>query len=267
MDILYYKMEKDPYKLCFVISHRYYRNYISYIQYYVDNIQKFYTDSLIIIVDNNSLYINDIIGKFKTYNNIVILSNTTQCKFELGAYKVGINFLLEQKLLDNYDYIIFSQDNFVLKNKYDFNSMKDNNILAMSFARGQNGNHHYGNHHYDCFHSEPSQKILQRLNLLESINIFSVCWCNSFILHTSKILEFLDITQDIIITIRRESECSERYLDAIIFYLNNNKNYTMNYIEGGCLSYNCWNINLLEDNVIEYFAKRIQHKTETTEDC
>jgi len=81
-------MEKDNYKVCFIISHKYYRNYESYIQYYVDNIQKFYPESLCIIVDNNSTHIDDIINKLNTYNNVIILSNVSLCKFEIGAYKL-----------------------------------------------------------------------------------------------------------------------------------------------------------------------------------
>ena len=55
----------NNYKLCFIIAQKYYRNYKTYIQYFVDNIQEFYPGSLCIIVDNNSIHINDIIVKFK----------------------------------------------------------------------------------------------------------------------------------------------------------------------------------------------------------
>ena len=54
-------------KVCFIISHFYNRNYTSYIKYYIDNIQYFYNDSLIIIVDNNSKYIADINILFNPY--------------------------------------------------------------------------------------------------------------------------------------------------------------------------------------------------------
>ena len=247
-------------KLCFIISHKYYRNYTSYIQYYVENIEKFYPDSLTIIVDNNSKNIRDIIVKIKSYKNVIILSNMSSCKFELGAYTVGLSFLIKKNILNNFDYIIFSQDTFVLKNKYDFNELRNKNINAISFGTGKEGNHHYG--HFD---SEHSQQILKKIILLDSVNNLSICWCNSFILHNSKIMEFLDITKDIVITIRTESEYSERYFGAIIYYFNNNKYYSMCNIDNG-LSYDCCTVNLIEDSVIECFVKRIQQKTENTKE-
>jgi hypothetical protein len=252
-------MEKYNYNVCFIISHRYYRNYESYIQYYVDNIQKFYPNSLCIIVDNNSTHIEDIIFKFKDYNNIVILSNITSCKFELGAYRFGIHYLIEKNLLNKYDYIVFSQDNFVIKNKYDFNYMKDNNILGMAFGGGNEGefiepNYYYLNEHY--------REIIKRLNFFNIIHKFSICWCCSFILHNSKIFEFLHITRDINITTRKDSISSERYFDPILYYFNKNKRYYMNNV--GSISYCYYNVNIINDNVKEYFVKKIQGKTEKT---
>jgi hypothetical protein len=49
-----YKNEtNDDYNVCFIISCKYNRNYITYIKYYVDNIIKYYTNYLIIIINNN----------------------------------------------------------------------------------------------------------------------------------------------------------------------------------------------------------------------
>ena len=42
-------------KLCFIITCKVYHNYISYLTLYVNNIINFYNDSLIILVDNNSV--------------------------------------------------------------------------------------------------------------------------------------------------------------------------------------------------------------------
>ena len=56
----------NNYKLCFIIAQKYYRNYTTYIKYFVDNIQEFYPGSLCIIIDNNSIHINDIIDKSMT---------------------------------------------------------------------------------------------------------------------------------------------------------------------------------------------------------
>jgi hypothetical protein len=251
-------MQEDKYKLCFIISHKYYRNYESYIEYYIENIQKLYPNSLCIIVDNNSTYIEDIIKRLSRFKNTVILTNVSLCKFELGAYKTGIYYLLQQNILKNYDYIIFSQDTFVLKNKFDFNIMKNNNIYGMSFGCGPSGSYLCG------LDSDHSQEVLKRVNLSNNKNELTVCWACSFILNESKILEFLDITKNILITNRVESEYSERYFDAILYYFNGNKRFSMNDISK--LSYDCWKINIIEDDVIEYFAKRVQQKTEKTVD-
>ena len=251
-------MQNEEYNVCFIISHKYYRNYQSYIQYYVNNIQKFYPDSLCIIVDNNSTYISDIINKFKQNNNIIILSNVSLCKFELGAYKFGLYYLIEQDLLKKYDYIVFSQDTYILKNKYDFNEMKNNNILAMSFGSGYDGDT-YG------FNREPDyQKILNKFNLHNFIDKLGICWSNSFILHNSTAINFLNLTEDMVLTTRFGSMITERTYDIILFHLNGNKRYSLNNIEH--LSYDCWKINLIEDNVSEYFAKRVQQKNENTPD-
>lgn len=249
-------METNTYKLCFIIAHKYYRNYTSYMQYYVDNIQLFYPGSLCIIVDNNSTHINDIIVKLKDYKNVVILTNASKCKFEIGAYKVGISYLLNNNLLDSYDYIIFSQDTFVLKNKFNFNELRNQNVTACSLTLGDLNNHG------GLMHVSESQIILKKLNLLDSIEKIGLCWGNSFILHNSKIKEFFDITKDIMITERIESEWSERYLATIFYYLNNNKNNGLNSIYN--YKYNCCSVNMFEDKIDEYFVKNTQHKTEKT---
>lgn len=252
-------MEKDNYNVCFIISHRYYRNYESFIQYYVDNIKKFYPDSLCIIVDNNSTYVTDIVDKLKDYDNIVMLSNISPCKFELGAYKFGIYYLIEKNLLNKYDYIVFSQDNFVLKNKYDFNHMKNNNIYGMALGGGNDGEYIEKN-----YSNEQYLEVIRRLNYFDIKDKFSICWCCSFILHNSKIMEFLYLTRDFIITERRDSVASERYFEPILFHFNNNKRHYLCHV--GSISYHYYNIDLKNDTVTEYFAKKIHGKTEKTPD-
>ena len=75
----------DKNKVIFIIAHKYFRGYESYIEYYINNIKKFYEKSLIIVVDNNSNYKDDIFDKLKIYDNVVLLDNDIKCKFEIGA--------------------------------------------------------------------------------------------------------------------------------------------------------------------------------------
>jgi hypothetical protein len=251
-------MTEDNYRVCFIIAHRYYRNYESDIQYYVDNIQKYYKNSFTIIVDNNSKYIDDIKQHLYNYSNLVILSNETACKFEIGAYKVGINYLIDNNLVNVYDYVIFSQDNFVLTNKYDFNLLKDDGIKGCALGMGDS------QHHYEHFYETDAQIILKMLGLENLIDKIGLVWCASFILHNSKLLEFLNITKDIIITIRHQSCCSERYLAAILYYFNDSKNRGLYDITN--LHYDCWTVDIKNNNYKYCFMKRVQQKNQDTLD-
>lgn len=249
---------EDSYNLCFIIAHRYYRNYQSFIQYYVDNIQKMYTNSFIIIVDNNSKYIDDIKHKLSNYSNLVILSNDTPCKFEIGAYKVGINYLIDNNLVNKYDFCIFTQDNFILNKKYDFNLLKNDGVKACTLGIGDIG------HHCGMLHSQESQHVLRKLGLENKIDDVRFCWCCSFILHGSKILDFLNITSDIIIKVRIQSEYAERYLSAILYVLNDNKHYGL--FDVRYLNYDLLSVDLINNNSDYCFMKKFQQKNECTID-
>lgn len=251
-------MNSDTYSVAFIIAHRYYRNYPSFIKYYVDNIQRFYKNSFILIVDNNSENISDIVEVLKDYKNLVILTNNTPCKFEIGAYKVGIQYLLTSMADIIFDYCVFTQDNYILKQKYDFNNLITEGINATSFVGFTGHKHEY----YYPF----TQDILKRVGLENDIDKLTLCWCSSFILHYSKIFEFLKITQDIVITTRRGSCEGERFLSAIIYKLND---YKMVHIEGDMdhQHYNCHKVDLIKDVIPEHcFVKCIQGKTELTKE-
>ena len=246
--------------ICFVIANKYYRNYPSYIQHYVDNIQKYYNNSLCIIVDNNSKYISDIIDKLKDYKNVIILENNSLCKFELGAYKIGIKYLIQNNLIENYEYFVFSQDTFVLKNKFNFNTFKEHNVVACPIIIGPVG------HHIEMLSAPQSQIVLKRLNLHNSIDKIAFCWANTFILHKSKLTAFVDITNDIIITKKIETEWCERYIAAILYYLNNYINCSLNTILNILYtpSYNCHTVDIYDEHLSEYFVKKIHFKSELT---
>jgi hypothetical protein len=123
-------------KLLFLIACKYFRNYKSYIETYINNIQKFYDDVDILIVDNNSRHIEDIINIISKYKNVYLITNRSNNKYEIGAYRFGIKFMDE--FINNYEYIIFSQDTYIIINKYDFNILKDKNVKACPFKISDN---------------------------------------------------------------------------------------------------------------------------------
>jgi len=253
----------ENYNLCFIIAHKYCRNYKIYIKYYIDNINKFYNNSLVIIVDNNSKYIDDIKILLNDYKNVLLLTNNTESKFEPGAYNVGINYIINNNLLENYDYYIFTHDNFILKNKYDFNILKNNNTNACALHT------HFGSFYVN----ENIINILTKINLQHRINELETCWACSFVLNKIKIIDYLNITKDIIATNKQGSHDYERYVSGILYYLND---HILTSICGPANSIMQWNetgfhgFNAIEDNITpdtnRFFVKTSQGKTETTID-
>lgn len=61
---------------------------------------------------------------------------------------------------------------------------------------------------------------------------------------------------------------SERYLSGILYYLNNYKYESIcGEIETPeTLGYDCWTVDLVNDNLSNYFVKKVQQKTENTID-
>jgi hypothetical protein len=244
----------------FVIAHRYYRQYKSYIKYYVDNIQQFYgDDSFILIVDNNSKHLHDIREMFKEYTNIEIIVNDTICKFEIGAYKKGIEYIFEKKRLPDFDYYAFTQDNFVLKHRFDFNTLKEKNTMACSL--------NFSVHTDKCY--DKYIPLLQKMHIEDALPHMNLCWCSSFILHQSRVMIFYDLTKDLVLTTRFDSEDGERYLSAILYKLNN---HVVDSIDGEIvpcelLTYDCWKVDVINDDIPQrYFVKTVQQKTEWTPD-
>jgi len=244
-------IEKDNYSLIFVIACKYYRSYPTFIKYYVDNIQKFYSNTFTIIVDNNSIDIQDIKDQLKDYKDVIILDNNTICKYEIGAYKVAINYMIDNDLIDKYNYCIFTQDTFILKNKYDFNNLKNNNIFACPLFYNKN----------DQLNYDSVKKILADINLLQYFDKSFICPMNSFVLHSSKLKEFLDYTKNIISKIKYDSHSSERYLGVILYKLNN---FVVFGIDGfSAVNYDFYSVNVYDDSKY-YFVKRVFSKDEHT---
>lgn len=250
---------EDDYNVCFMIANKYIKNYPSFIDHYVENIQKYYKNSLILIIDNNSNDLEDIYFRLEKYknNNLKILINDSESKFELGAYKFGINYILTNDLLADYDYYIFTQDTFVLKEKFDFHNFIDNSIFACPIKSHINDNYNRHSHDYE---NPFTKTILNKLNLENKINELRLCWANSFVLHKSKIKPFLELVINII-TKNKEDACAcERFLSPILYKLNNYKNDTLENIyteeEIGPL----WNIDITKSESKYCFMKKITNK-------
>ena len=163
-------LEKDANRLIFIIAHKYIRGYPTYTQYYVDTIQRLYVNPLIIIVDNNSLARDDIFNNLKDYKDVILLDNNISCKFEIGAYQVGMKYLIDHNIISNYSYCVCAQDNFILKNYFDFNQLRINNITACPI------NSFYPDG--EC--PDIVKDVLTRLNLYNNLDKMNFCWCSKF---------------------------------------------------------------------------------------
>lgn len=242
--------------LVFVIAHKYVRGYVSYIKYYIDKINELYPKSQIIVVDNNSKNINDIKDLFNNYENVILLENNIECKFEIGAYQVGIDYLIEKNILHNFSYAICTQDTYLLKNKYDFNVLKSKNIKASSIIGWPN----------DLEKMDVMKPVLERLGLFNNLHSTNLCWCNSFVVDTDKLEQLNYLFKQIVVTTRHQSEASERYLGRILLELNGG-NETIDggdntFIVDG-VRHNCLTVDPLK-NIDKYFCKKAQQKNERT---
>ena len=228
---------------------------------YVDRINLFYPRSFVIIVDNQSEYLDDIRLCLKGYSNVAIIVNNSDCMFEVGAYKEGIRFINDCGVLFKFDYFIFSQDTFVANNPYDFRLLKARNIQAASF------NHL---HEWCDMKDDPIvRRVLSKLDLFDLYDgyNFNLCWCNSFILSSFRVLDFFEIVKHEQIFGRYAGSVqSERYLAGILFFLNS---YSYMSICGDAatpeaLGYDCWKVDIHVNSLPHAFVKEVQQKRENT---
>lgn len=258
-------MLKDKNTPIFIISHKFYRGYESYIEYYIKNINKYYTGALIIVVDNNSTHVKDIFTNLIGFKNVVLLDNNIDCKFEIGAYKVALKHIIDNNLLNNHSYIVLTQDTFILKNKIDFNLLHEQNITAAPINSFK----------MDNIFKDIRDEILIKMDLFNNLDKITFCWCSSFIIATNKAQQLFNYFKDIIITTRDESGASERYLARILWELNDYKNNdidgdmaALKYSWDGKINpspkYDCHNVNVYDEKITTYFVKKTQQKTEKT---
>lgn len=250
-------MSKD--RICFIIAHKYYRGYESYLKYYIDNIQTLYPHALTIVVDNNSKYVDDIFDPLRGCDNVVLLENDIECKFELGAYQVGIRYIINNNLLEQYTHYVCVQDTFVLKNYYDF----DNNMTMQNcYARPINSMYADG----AC--ADVFESVLKKIGLYDHLDKINFCWCSSFVVASHKIEQLYNYLKQIIQKVRWESEGAERYLARILWELNEHRD--CGDIDGSAADlhvrhYDTWRVNIYS-NSTSHFVKKVQQKNENTID-
>jgi len=256
-------------KICFIISCKINKNYKSYLSFYVNNINTYYSNAKIILVDNNSKH-KDIYKEFDENKNIIILENTSDSKFELGAYNFAIEYIITNNL--SFDYYICTQDTMVLENYYDFNNLKVLNIKACPiYLVAHNLIGYYG---YD---------ILKYFNLYEENENYYCCWCFSFIVDHESLLYINNLTKNIIIQNRYKPDNFERFkndkvyaytiefesaLGKILYKANNNKLFCLDG-DMDNRRYDCHTIDLDSEeakNTGHFFVKLSQKKTENTEE-
>jgi len=240
--------------IVFIIAHKYYRHYPSYIEYYIKNIQKFYPKALVIVVDNNSKHVEDVFETLKEKNNVILLNNNIESKFEIGGYTVAMEYMVNNNILNSYEYFIFTQDNFILKNKFDFNTLKNSNTTACSLVSGHN----------DWAYFDVCQPYLERFNMVEKLSEARLCWCSSFILEKNNVKNMLDFFRKITIIDRVGSMAGERFLGKILWELNGGNNFD---IDGDVdnLDYYCHTVDAYS-NINNFFCKISQQKNERTLD-
>jgi hypothetical protein len=227
------------------------------MEYYIQNIQRHYPKALTVVVDNNSQYRDDIFDKLREYDNVVLLDNNIDCKFELGAYQVGIKYILDNKLENKYEYLICTQDLYILKNKYDLTNLAKNNIGVAPIVGWKN----------DLEIMYIVQPVLEHFNLLNRLEETDLCWCSSFVISSEKVLQLYEYLKQIIITNREGSKAAERYLGRLFLEINNGSKFA---IDGEDNTYNvhgyihdCHSVNIY-DKVDKHFCKISQKKTEST---
>lgn len=219
--------------IAFVIAHKYYPQYPSFLDAYIYSIKKHY-DCDVFVVDNQSADISHLLSLFT--DKVHLMVNDSENKFELGAYR----YALER--IGRYDHIVFTQDTFILRNKATFDKV----ATLVDFP-------------WDNGHRHIYEQVLLRNGLNNRYDECKGCWCNSFVLSDSVRDEFMRLTDWPIVRTRRESEACERYLGRILLELG-----ATHPVDGGVAARGeCVDCDPLADTSF-YFAKKCQQKNEAT---
>ena len=139
----------------------------------------------------------------------------------------------------NYDYYVFTQDTFILENKYDFNKLKYLNVQACSIVE------HLEHFIWYC----PMEKldILQKHNI--SFNNTNICWGCNFVISKNKIFNLYEYIKEHILKTKDHSCLFERIMGFFIKELEP-KNCN---IDGFMIDYET-------KNRLHYFEKKRQTK-------
>ena len=247
----------NPNKTCFIIAHKYFRGYTSYLKLYIERILSYYPEALVIVVDNNSTHKEEIFNTIDSTLNVVFLDNNIESEFELGAYRVGLSYLIDNNLTQEYSYIILTQDNFILNKRLDFQSLRELDIKACPI----------NSYFPDGAIAEVWHPVLDRLGMNNNLDKITFCWCSSFVISNENVERLYGILQTIVQQTRRDSEGAERYLARILWELNNYSNFDLDGdIRDLKNKYDCWNVDPYRDTVDSFFTKVVQQKTERTVD-
>lgn len=250
---------REP-KLCFVIAHKWIRRnppFRSYLSHYIDNIMSFYPDSLVLVVDNKSRHKDDVLLSVSRLDRVVVLDNTTDSGFEVGAYTVACDWLCKEDRFNAFDFVVFTQDTYVLKNKYDFTLLWKHEIKSCPINSWRN----------DMWGIDLQVKALTAMGLNDCLDQISFCWCNGFVAASNKIPQLLSYISKVTVTTKDESCASERWLARVVYELNEKgKHWDIDgNIDNNRSKYNEWTVDVTSD-IPSYFVKSIQQKTETTVD-
>ena len=196
--------------LCFVISNNTYisrdKNLV-YIKKYVDNIQRIYNNSFIIICNNettDSEHLSNVKNMLLDYKNIVILNNDTNYKCQIGNYAFSIKWLFDNNML-NHSYYVFTESKFILEKSFDFNILQNKDLKVSRFFLW-----------FESMNNENINNILQTIDIHNKKVLINLCeYCN-FIIRNDSVNKLYDYIQKCLSKIPYEKKLYEILFGCIL---------------------------------------------------